>query len=162
MVEIDRKKEKRIKSLLKIRNILSKDWMFWGVVLIYYIILTAGLTYALVWMPENWLTKFMDENMVLSMIIYFSLAFIIIPIYFKVLGKINDEDKAFCEYISAIEGVTADEMMEIAEKYKLENMFQLALEKRLKELRITKVPPCCMDRWQVVRLPTRDDLNGNW
>ena len=165
MLKIDKKKEKHMKRLLRIRNILNKDCIFWGILIVYSIIMALGIAYVTVWMPENWLTKFMDENVTLSgtlgVITVLALGVFIMLSYIKVLGKIDDEDKVFCEYISTIEGVTADEMMEIADKYKLNHMFYLALEKRLKELKITKVPPCCMDGWEIFRLPTKEDLNRN-
>lgn len=126
--------------------------------LIYDAILTAGLVYVLVGMPENWLTKFMDENVVLSVVIFFVLALLALPIYILAIDKIDKEDRKFCEYISTIEGVTADEMMETAERYRLTNMFSFALEKRLKELGITEVPPSCTDGREVFRLPTKDDF----
>lgn len=107
----------------KILNILT----FWGEALIYDAILITELIYVLVGMPENWLTKFMNENVVLSVVIFFALALLALPIYIIVIDKIDKEDTKFCEYISIIEGVTADEMMDTAERYKLTNMFSFAL-----------------------------------
>lgn len=57
--------------------------------LIYDAILTAGLVYVLVGMPENWLTKFMDENVVLSVVIFFVLALLALPIYILAIDKID-------------------------------------------------------------------------
>lgn len=109
-------------------------------------------------MPENWLTKFMDENVGLSVVIFIVLALLALPIYIIVIDKIDKEDTKFCEYISTIEGVTADEMMDTAERYKLTNMFSFALEKHLEELGITEIPPNCTDGRDIFRLPTKDDL----
>lgn len=133
MLEINRKRKRYIKRVLRVRKILN-ILTFWGVALIYDAILITGLIYVLVGVPENWLTKFMDENVVLSIVIFIVLALLALPIYIIVIDKIDKEDTKFCEYISTIEGVTADEMMDTAERYKLTNMFSFALEKRLEEL----------------------------
>ena len=157
MLEINRKRKRYIKRVLRVRKILN-ILTFWGVALIYDAILITGLIYVLVGMPDNWLTKFMDENVVLSVVIFIALALLTLPIYIMVINKIDKEDTKFCEYISTLEGVTADEMMDTAERYKLTNMFSFALEKRLEELGITEIPPNCTDGRDIFRLPTKDDL----
>lgn len=157
-MEINRKRERYIKRVLRVRYILN-TLSFWGVALIYNAILIAGLIYALVGMSENWLTKFMDENVGLSVVILLVLGLLVLPIYIIVIDKIDKEDAKFCEYISTIEGVTADEMMETAERYKLTNMFSFALKKRLEELGIAEVPSSCTDGREIFRLPTKDDLS---
>lgn len=157
MLEINRKRKRYIKRVLRVRKILN-ILTFWGVVLIYDAILITWLIYVLVGMPDNWLTKFMDENVVLSVVIFIALALLALPIYIMAINKIDKEDTKFCEYISTIEGVTADEMMDTAERYKLTNMFSFALEKRLEELGITEIPPSCTDGRDIFRLPTKDDL----
>ena len=131
MLEINRKRKRYIKRVLRVRKILN-ILTFWGVALIYDAILITGLIYVLVGMPDNWLTKFMDENVVLSVVIFIALALLTLPIYIMVINKIDKEDTKFCEYISTIEGVTADEMMDTAERYKLTNMFLYQpIQKRL-------------------------------
>lgn len=157
MLVINRKRERYIKHVHRVRKILN-TLTIWGVVLIYDTILTAGLIYVLVGIPENYLKKFMAENVALSVVIFLTLGLLVLPIYIIAIDKINKEDIKFCEYISTIEGVTADEMMETAGRYKLTNMFSFALKKRLEELGIIEVPPSCTDGRDIFRLPTKDDI----
>ena len=157
MLEINGKRKRYIKCILRVRKILNA-LSFWRVAIIYDAILITGLVYVLVGMPENWLTKFMDENVVLCVVVFCVLALLALPIYIIVMDKIDKEDTKFCEYISTIEGVTADEMIDTAERYRLTNMFSFALKKRLEELGITEIPPSCTDGREILRLPTKDDL----
>lgn len=157
MEEMSNIKRIYLKCLLVIIKALSY-LSYWAVIFVYGAILIGGLMYILVCKPENWLTRFMDEHETLCIIIFFALMVLYLPFYLMVRYLINKLDKKICRYISDVEGITPEEMLEIAERYRLDNMFQVALDKRLKELGITEVPRCCTDGREIFRLPTKDDL----
>lgn len=63
----------------------------------------------------------------------------------------------FGKYLCSIE-ISSDDVLLIGEKYGFDGAFEVALQKRLRELGISEVPRKCTDGREILRLPTKEDL----
>ena len=108
-------------------------------------------------MPDCWFKKYIIGNPAVCLTLYLVIGVLIIPLYFAILNKASSMEKRFGEYLCSID-ISSDDVLLIGEEYGFDEAFEVALQKRLRELGISEVPRKCTDGREILRLPTKEDL----
>ena len=115
------------------------------------------ILYGIFSMPDCWFKKYIIGNPAVGITLYLVVGVLIIPLYFAILNKASSMEKRFGEYLCSID-ISSDDVLLIGEKYGFDEAFEVALQKRLRELGISEVPHKCTDGREIRRLPTKEDL----
>lgn len=130
---------------------------FWGLLILLALVESVLIAGTFSFFPESGYKSFMETHFGLSIVIFFALPVIYIVVYIILQGRSSKKEAEFCESLAKT-SLTPEELIEAAEANGLDKMFPVALDKRMKELGITKVPAACTDGREVFRLPTKEDL----
>ena len=156
MIEIDKKELCRLKKAKKIRRVFCLP-MFWVMLITYSLVGISLILYGIFSMPDCWFKKYIIGNPAVGITLYLVIGILIIPLYFAFLNKASSMEKRFGEYLCSID-ISSDDVLLIGEKYGFDEAFEVALQKRLRELGISEVPRKCTDGREIRRLPTKEDL----
>lgn len=156
MVAIDKKELGRLKKAKKIRRIFHFP-MLWVVLIIYSLVGISFILYGIFSMPDCWFKKYIIENPAVGATLYLVIGVLITLLYVAILNKASSMEKKFGEYLCSID-ISSDAVLLIGEKYGFDGAFEVALQKRLRELGISEIPRKCTDGREILRLPTKEDL----
>ena len=156
MVEIDKKELCRLKKARRIRRVFCLP-MLWVMLIIYSLVGILLILYGVFSMPDCWFKKNIIGNPAVGITLYLVIGALIILLYVAILNKASSMEKRFGEYLCSID-ISSDEVLLIGEKYGFDGAFEVALQKRLRELGISEVPSKCTDGREILRLPTKEDL----
>lgn len=157
MTTIDKKQLRKLKRAI----FIDKYGMYfmWGSIILYAILMAIIIAFETAAKRTNWLAFMLETHTTIFVILFFLFGILILPLWTSIFSRTKVKKIMFCNYLAGLPGITADEMMEIGEKYEIMDvLFLFAVEKRLQELGITKVPRCCYDGREIFRLPTKEDL----
>ena len=156
MIEIDKKELYRLKKAKKIRKGFCLP-ILWVMLVTYSLAGISFILYGIFSMPDCWFKKYIIENPAVCLTLYLVIGVLIIPLYFAILNKASSMEKRFGEYLCSID-ISSDDVLLIGEEYGFDEAFEVALQKRLRELGISEVPRKCTDGREIRRLPTKEDL----
>ena len=156
MVEIDKKELCRLKKAKRIQSVFGLP-MLWAMLITYSLVGISLILYGIFSMPDCWFKKYIIGNPAVGITLYLVVGVLIIPLYFAILNKASSMEKRFGEYLCSID-ISSDDVLLIGEKYGFDEAFEVALQKRLRELGISEVPHKCTDGREILRLPTKEDL----
>ena len=156
MVEIDKKELCRLKKAKRIQRVFGLP-MLWAMLITYSLVGISLILYGIFSMPDCWFKKYIIGNPAVGITLYLVVGVLIIPLYFAILNKASSMEKRFGGYLCSID-ISSDDVLLIGEKYGFDEAFEVALQKRLRELGISEVPHKCTDGREILRLPTKEDL----
>lgn len=154
---IDGVQLKKLLRAKKFEKVFSLT-MFWVYLIIYSLLSAAFLVYSILWMPECWFKTFISEHVYISIFLYFVITIVVFFVLFFAVNKSGSLKDEFKQYMLDTSDLSAEDIIEIGKIYGIEDALNIAVQKRLKELNITKVPRSCTDGREILRLPTEEDL----
>jgi len=152
------KNELAILKRAKLLQRVIKLPMMWALLILYSFAMVGVILWGIFRAPDSFIGKMVNQHVGLSIFLLFAMAIVVMFIPIRILNKADAMEKRFCDYLASREDITSDDVVELGEKYNIKQYIYVALQKRLKELNITKVPDCCTDGRELLRLPTKEDL----
>ena len=156
MIEIDKKELCRLKKAKEIKRVFCLP-MLWVMLVNYSLVGLSFILYGIFSMPDCWFKRYIIGNPAVGITLYLVIGVLIVPLYLAILNKAASMEKRFGEYLCSID-ISSDDVLLIGEEYGFDEAFEVALQKRLRELGISEVPRKCTDGREILRLPTKEDL----